>query len=61
MEKFEESLGKDDLAPFESLHQKETSKEISRPADESSTKKEKVQSADSDVVDNENQFTLKKN
>lgn len=57
MEKFEESLGKDDLGPFESLHQKESKKDHAQPlaAVETSklSKKSKVKSADSDDFDHE--------
>lgn len=66
MEKFEESLGKDDLGPFESLHQKESKKDASAPivaaAIDSSklSKKSKVKSADSDDFDHEKKVAFKK-
>jgi len=57
MEKFEESLGKDDLGPFESLHQKESKKDQAQPLAAVETgklsKKSKVKSADSDDFDHE--------
>jgi hypothetical protein len=57
MEKFEESLGKDDLGPFESLHQKDAKKDSSKPA---ASKKSKAKSADSDDFDHEKKMSLKK-
>jgi len=58
MEKFEESLGKDDLGAFESLQQKESKKDVSAPA--TASKKTKVKSADSDDFDHEKKMSLKK-
>lgn len=63
MEKFEESLGKDDLGPFESLHQKETKKDASAPVaaiQSKLSKKSNVKSADSDDFDHEKKVAFKK-
>lgn len=60
METFEESLGKDDLGSFGSLHQKDSAKDDDESAAEPAPKKSQVKSADADVFDHEKKMAIKK-